>query len=110
MTNHVADICVGKMTEKEAIHEIELMEQMECACPDCERRRPALQMAIEALQFQQSVVRCGDCKYYICDNPYLPKDAHIMICDLCSVGRYRVLAESDGYCSDGERRDDADVL
>ena len=52
MTNDVTDTNVGKMTEQDAIHEIELMEQMECACPDCERRRPALVMAIEALQKQ----------------------------------------------------------
>ena len=58
---NVTDTNVGKMTEQEAIHEIETMEQMECACPDCERRRPALHMAIEALRFQESVVRCGDC-------------------------------------------------
>ena len=84
----------------------EAIEEIKDSMHDTQSRR----MAIEALQFQQNVVRCGDCKYYICDNPYLPKDAHIMICDLCSAGRYRVLAESDGYCSDGERRDDADVL
>lgn len=32
MTEHVIGTNVGKMTEQKAIHEIEMMEQMECAC------------------------------------------------------------------------------
>ena len=94
MTEHVTGTNVGKMTEKKAIHEIELMEQMECACPDCERRRPALQMAIEALQFQQEIVRCKDCKWYVKED-----GIDILMCfhslrwpketDFCSSGEWR---------------------
>ena len=40
------------MTTEEAIKEIEGMEQIECICEDRQRRRPALQMAISALQAQ----------------------------------------------------------
>ena len=75
MTEHVTGTNVGKMTEQEAIHEIEMMEQMECACPDCERRRPALVMAIEALQKQipkkpikedeYSILVCPSCKEWV---------------------------------------------
>ncbi len=112
MTNHVTDTNVGKMTLQEAMVIIEngRVWEDENGClhnyPLEDEYIEASDMAIEALQFQQSLVRCGECKHYICDNPDSPDDAHIMICDLCSVGGYRVLAESDGYCHLGERRNE----
>lgn len=99
MTEHVTDTNVGKMTGQDAIHEIELMEQMECACPDCERRRPALVMAIEALQFQQSVVRCKDCASLVTN------DSTNTIMYVCGRHHYD-RTKPEGYCHKGKRRDE----
>ncbi len=61
----VTDTNVGKMTEEEAIEIIDIspayigLEKISKGCSYDEWR------AIEALQFQQSLVRCGECKHYI---------------------------------------------
>ena len=90
----VTDTNVGKIKPQDAIHEIELMEQMECACADCERRRPALNMAIKALEFCKDLEeriplldycpRCGSQSIYQCD------EQGAMECEECQLVCYVV--------------------
>ena len=104
---NVTDTNVGKMTEKEAIDLLSLV--LRCTgeqnkdgqlCESCSYSTlctsenyntelgKALTMAIEALQFQQSVVRCGDCKLYQTSGSFCTLD-----------GLFRDFEE---YCSRGE--------
>ena len=56
----------------------------------------ALTMAIKALQFQQSVVRCGECRHFDID-----KGRNLDIC----FHEYSWI-DLDDYCSRGEWRDE----
>lgn len=93
MTNHVTDTNVGKMTEEEAILMQEAFKRLYLAS----HIQEACNIAIEALKFQQSVVRCKDCKYITSRST----------CDYWSsiewFGKY---VEDDDYCSQGIRRDE----
>ena len=68
MINNVTDTNVGKMTEEEAIDVLEDDIADLCYGDDDvpssypQDRHDAYVMAIEALQFQQSVVKCKDCR------------------------------------------------
>lgn len=117
MTNHVTDTNVEKMTEKEAI----AIMQSEIRCNsgtigdidelcrlcnhtnECDEGtfndilKSALNMAIEALQFQQSVVRCKDCIYHSLWNGIDP---------YCGRFDGGLGFDFDGYCSSGKRRDE----
>lgn len=53
-----------------------------------------LKIIIEALQFQQNVVRCGECKLWYS----YPNDKH------CSRHISKVC--DDGFCFEGKRRDE----
>lgn len=57
-----------------------------------------LDMAIEALQFQQELVRCKDCAL----KPYGNRCEH-WSSDVSWFGKY---VEDDDYCSQGIRRDE----
>lgn len=56
----------------------------------------ALNMAIEALQFQQSVVRCKDCKYSNGTSCKVNHDEYGFWLNVLEIR----------YCSRGERRDE----
>ena len=107
MTNHVTDTNVGKMTEQEAIEHIDVIRN---TLNDARNEGLHYQsysniwdlideielfiqtMAIEALQFQQSVVMCKDCTEY---------DIKLHACLL-----YDSIKSKNDYCSRGERRDE----
>ena len=96
MTNHVANIYVVDMTPKEAIDAIDENYPF----VNLQYLRVALRVAIEALRFQQELVRCRDCAHYT--NP------EIGWCDihshLTSSDEWTTFND-DSFCSDGERRD-----
>jgi len=77
------------MTNQEAIEIIKNIEYMQCDCTECLRRRPALQMAIEALEKQ--IVYCKSCMHggdYKCQHKNglrFYKDD-----DFCSYGRVEI--------------------
>lgn len=73
------------MEIEKAIEIIKKMEQFECACPDCEKRRPALVLAISALEKQvpREPIKTSSsviCKCSICGKQLLslnkPKFCH----------------------------------
>lgn len=54
----------------------------------------AINMAKEALVFQDSIVRCKDCKYYIFD----------MVPTCTKWGLYGSRTKEEGFCYKGERK------
>lgn len=61
----------------------------------------ATTMAIEALKFQQELVRCGDCIFRYEDDVLDGK-----FCGLTATFNVHIIAEDNDFCSDGERRDE----
>lgn len=57
--------------------------------------RKAKALAIEALQFQQNVVRCGDCKHKV------DREFSRVVCM-----RHTIETHKDGFCHNGKRRDE----
>ena len=77
------------MTIEEAMEKLENMEQMQCACPDCERRKPALVMAIEALKMQREMAMCiarFDIDELICKSA---RKMERIACKACQYAPYR---------------------
>ena len=99
MTNHVTDTNVGKMTIEEAIKGlmsiVTEIDDWRCNLGQVPNEKEMNQLnsiyiAIEALQFQQNIVKCKNCM------------------DSDSAGQYcynwRQETEENGYCHLGERR------
>ena len=92
---NVTDTNVGKMTEQEAIEELRIARESNSLTeyPSNE----SLDMAIEALQFQASVVRCENCVYCVEDD----------VCYQWSLdGLTHSYVKDYDYCSKGKRRDE----
>lgn len=89
------------MTREEAVSIIEdrvrVTEYVNSSYVDCVDIE-ALKMAIKALR-QPEIIRCKDCKFY---TSMIPTEG-LGICSL--AGRH---LGDDGFCSEAERRNDAD--
>ena len=98
MTNYVTDTNVGEMTEKEAIAWFE--DEVE-GLRDDSKYKALLIVAIEALRFQQGIVRCKDCKYITSRST----------CDYwSSIEWFGRFTDDEEFCSRGERRENPNVL
>ena len=93
MTNNVTDTNVGKMTEEEAIKK--LREDVKMGNMFGNVDVTEYKMAIEALQFQQSVVRCKDCHFGTQTSP------KYVSCDW-----WDAVSNADGFCCMGRERDE----
>ena len=83
------------MTVKEAIQRVEMFAKMYACVVGVNDM--ALSMAIEALQFQQGIVRCKDCKYITSRST----------CDYwSSIEWFGRFTDDEEFCSRGERRDE----
>ena len=91
---NVTDTNVGKMTEQDAINRLQFLKR---TSPYIKGFWSEIDMAIEALQFQQGIVRCKDCKYITSRST----------CDYwSSIEWFGRFTDDEEFCSRGKRRDE----